>query len=70
MKRIALLAALAIALALPAPARAATEYALTWTNYNPYYTEVIGTFPTWNECVRVQLAEGYRPGGAYGCRSI
>lgn len=66
-----LLLALAIAAALivPVKAQAATEYVLIWTNYNPFYTEVVaGPFESWSECSRMQVAEGYHPGGGYSCR--
>jgi hypothetical protein len=70
MKRLILLAAL-LAGMMPANARAATEYVLIWTNYNPYYTQVVGgPFATLAECHAIQLQESYQPGGMYSCRSI
>ena len=71
MKPILLAFAAALAIATAAPARAASEYVLEWTNYNPYYTEVVGgPFDSSRECDAILNQEGYRPGGSYSCRMI
>jgi hypothetical protein len=71
MKPILLAFAAALAIATAAPARAATEYVLIWTNYNPYTTEVAGgPFDSSAECYAVLNQESYVPGGAYSCRMI
>jgi hypothetical protein len=63
--------ALAFSVLMPLRASAATEYVLIYTNYNPYWTEVVGgPFSSWQECNAILVQEGYHPGGGYSCRTI
>lgn len=64
-----LLIAALLALAAAMPAKAETGWILVYTNYQPFYTEVVGgPFQTWRECSAIEAQESYRPGGSYSCR--
>ena len=65
------LLALAIAAALTLPARAATEYMLNYTQWQPFEKyAVAGPFDTMQECESVLTQQSYRPGGGYSCDPI
>lgn len=63
-----LLLALACALALTLPARAATAYMLNFTQFSPYQRySVAGPFDTMQECMSVESQQSYVSGGTYSC---
>ena len=66
MKR--LLIALVAVAALTAPASAATEYMLNFTQWSPYQRySVAGPFETLRECMAVEAQQSFTPGGGYSC---
>lgn len=71
MKRLLIAAALTATLLIPAPARAATEWVVIFTTFNPYSTQVVaGPFDSQDECYAILRQESYISGGSYSCRMI